>query len=383
MEDLTRAGAPERAFRILQARETGAWLPRVAPAGSPRDATRCPHDRITSSGMMGAVSGASHVVFRIAYARYSDLRDDVTQQMERGGLLVRVQDASALGLDSPVVLELVLPDGTRLQDAGTVLQVFAGFGIAVSVGAELVERARRAANGFDPPGAAPPRHERIDLAAPPPRRTAVASRTMEPLAPPPSARPFRAPAASHQMEPLASPRGTRSSRPTPPPGASDQPSHHASRHASQHASQRSSEPVARPRGTLDPEQGTPRPDAGRAEKIQRALHGTRDERNAILRDRDRTLHPFVLKNPQLNAEDVATIAKNAQMTSDLLQQIAERKEWFQRPAIALALARNPKTPPDLAVRALEHVPLEALRQMAKGVGVLPHVTQAARKKILG
>jgi hypothetical protein len=121
----------------------------------------------------------------------------------------------------------------------------------------------------------------------------------------------------------------------------------------------------------------------RAEKIHKALYGSRDERNAILRDRDRTLHPFVLKNPQLNADDVVTIAKNAQMTPDLLKQIGERKDWFQRPAIAQALARNPKTPPELAVRALDHIPLDVLRQMAKGVGVLPHVTQAARKKLLG
>ena len=119
------------------------------------------------------------------------------------------------------------------------------------------------------------------------------------------------------------------------------------------------------------------------EKVQLALHGTRDERNAILRDRDRTLHPFVLKNPQLDAEDVVTIAKNTQVTPDLLKQIGERKDWVQRPAVALALARNPKTPPELALRALEFVPIEALRQMAKGVGVLPHVSQAARKKVIG
>jgi hypothetical protein len=117
--------------------------------------------------------------------------------------------------------------------------------------------------------------------------------------------------------------------------------------------------------------------------VQKALHGTRDERNAILRDRDRTLHTFVLKNPQLDAEDVVTIAKNAQLAPDLLKQIADRKDWLQRPAVALALARNPKTPPDVAVRALEHVPLEALRQMAKGAGVPPSITQAARKKLLG
>ncbi len=244
--------------------------------------------------------------------------------MALGGLLVKVRDASGLTLDTPVHLELVLPDGTSLQSDSQVLQVFAGFGVAVSVGPELLELARRAACGLDASGGGPARHERIDPGAP------VA---------------WRLPSTPIELqEPEAWPE-----RSGPP-------------------------------GTVSP----PRFDgSSRTEKIQKALHGTRDERNAILRDRDRTLHSFVLKNPQLHADDVVTIAKNVQMMPDLLQQIGERKEWFQRPAIATALARNPKTPPDLAVRALDHVPVDALRLMAKGVGVLPHVTQAARKKILG
>lgn len=146
--------------------------------------------------------------------------------------------------------------------------------------------------------------------------------------------------------------------------------------------ERSSPAIKRP--PTDPHDTPIRSEApSRMEKVQLALHGTRDERNAILRDRDRTLHAFVLKNPQLDADDVVAIAKNPQMAPDLLTQIGERKEWFHRPAVALALARNPKTPPDLAMRALEHVQLEALRQMAKGAGVPPHVTQAARRKLLG
>ncbi len=120
-----------------------------------------------------------------------------------------------------------------------------------------------------------------------------------------------------------------------------------------------------------------------AEKIQKALHGTRDERNAILRDTNRSLHAYVLKNPQIDTEDVTAIAKNAQIGPDVLKLVAERKEWFTRPAIALALARNPKTPADIAVRALDHVPIDALRAMAKGTGVLPHVAMAARKKVIG
>jgi hypothetical protein len=119
-----------------------------------------------------------------------------------------------------------------------------------------------------------------------------------------------------------------------------------------------------------------------ADKIQLALHGNRDQRMAILRDPNRMLHQYVLKNPQTNADDVLAIAKNAMMAPELLKMIGERREWFQRPQIALALARNPKTPPELAVRALDYVPADALRQMAKGTGVPPHVTQAARKKVL-
>lgn len=248
-------------------------------------------------------------MFRVTYARRGELRDDLGQQMARGGLLIKIDDADDLTLDTPVLLTLVLPDGTALAHPTKVLQVLAGFGVAVSVPADLVDQVRRAADGPDAPGAGPAHHERVDPDA-------------APAAPPVPSRPA----------PSAPPRTEAPSR---------------------------------------------------SAKIQQALHGTRDERNAILRDRDRTLHAFVLKNPQLDADDVVAIAKNAQVAPELLKQIGERKDWFQRPAIALALARNPRTPPALAVRALDHVALEALRQIAKGTGTLPHVTQAARKKLLG
>jgi hypothetical protein len=121
----------------------------------------------------------------------------------------------------------------------------------------------------------------------------------------------------------------------------------------------------------------------RPQKIQIALHGNRDQRNAILRDRDRQLHLYVLKNPGINVDDVLSIAKNPQMGQEMFKQIAERADWLQRPQIATALARNPKVPADIAVRALAHVPQDVLRQFAKGTGAPPHVIQAARKRVLG
>lgn len=120
-----------------------------------------------------------------------------------------------------------------------------------------------------------------------------------------------------------------------------------------------------------------------AQKIQLALHGTRDQRNAILRDRNRTLHVYVLRNPGINIDDVAAIAKNPQMGQEMFKQIADRPDWMQRPQVATALARNPKVPADIAVRALAYVPVDTLRQLAKGTGAPPHVVQAARKRVVG
>ncbi|MBI4509475.1 MAG: hypothetical protein HY698_07545, partial [Deltaproteobacteria bacterium] len=66
----------------------------------------------------------------------------------------------------------------------------------------------------------------------------------------------------------------------------------------------------------------------------------------------------------------------------VLKQIAERREWAQRPEIAIALVRNPKTPAPLAVRLLDHVSPAELRHLAKDPGTRPPIQHAARKKVL-
>jgi hypothetical protein len=119
-----------------------------------------------------------------------------------------------------------------------------------------------------------------------------------------------------------------------------------------------------------------------AQKIHLAMHGNRDQRNAIMRDKNRALHVYVLKNPNMNLDDVIAIAKNTQVAPEMYKQISERQDWFSRPQVAIALARNPKVPGEIAIRALAHVAPDALRGLAKGVGAPPHVIQAARRKVI-
>jgi hypothetical protein len=120
-----------------------------------------------------------------------------------------------------------------------------------------------------------------------------------------------------------------------------------------------------------------------AAKIHTAMYGNRDERMRILREGDRSLHRYVLRNPGLRIDEVTFIAKMTAVSPDLLAAIAERREWAQRPEIALALVRNPKSPVPLAIQMLQHVSPGDLRRLAKGSDVRMPILQAARKRVVG
>ena len=123
--------------------------------------------------------------------------------------------------------------------------------------------------------------------------------------------------------------------------------------------------------------------ASKPEKIQMALHGSREQRAIVLRDIDRSLHRFVLQNPRLEMDEVLAIAKMPTVTTDVLAEIGERREWFQRPDIALALIRNPKTPVPTALKLLEFCGVSEVRRLAKDTNTRQAVRAAALKKLSG
>ncbi len=122
---------------------------------------------------------------------------------------------------------------------------------------------------------------------------------------------------------------------------------------------------------------------GPVDRMQQAIHGTRDERAAVLRDPNTSLHVYVLRNPSIQLDEVVGIAKMRTVSPELLKAIADRREWIGRPEIALALVRNPKTAVPVALRALEFVGPAELRVLAKDQNVRTPIAQAARRKVVG
>lgn len=122
--------------------------------------------------------------------------------------------------------------------------------------------------------------------------------------------------------------------------------------------------------------------AGMVEKIQRALKGDRETRFAILRDVNRAVHVHVLRNPGLQLDEVAAIARMTTVSVEALAQIAAKREWGHRPEIAIALVRNPTVPVPVAVELLQYVTAADLQQLAKDSRTREPIQRAARKRLL-
>jgi hypothetical protein len=117
------------------------------------------------------------------------------------------------------------------------------------------------------------------------------------------------------------------------------------------------------------------------EKMQLALSGDREARAYLLRDTNKALHVYVLRNPRLGLDEVIYAAKMSTLSVDALKLIAEHREWGVNSSVCTALARNPRTPVPLVLKLLPRVPLQEIRVIAKGQGRAP-IVQAARKIVL-
>jgi hypothetical protein len=119
------------------------------------------------------------------------------------------------------------------------------------------------------------------------------------------------------------------------------------------------------------------------QKRTNALHGRKQMRMLLIRDRNKTIHPFVIKNPAITLDEIEQIAKMPSVNPDVLRTIAKSREWTRSTTVCRNLVRNPKTPMKEALMLLPKLPMSDLRAMAKSGNVRTAIQQAARKKVAG
>jgi hypothetical protein len=118
------------------------------------------------------------------------------------------------------------------------------------------------------------------------------------------------------------------------------------------------------------------------EKIQLALHGNRDARALLIRDRAGIVQSSLIRNPKISSDEVHALARAPQLAPDCAETLAQHPSWGSSSSIALALVRNPRTPLPTATALVNKLSPGDLRVVAKGLGVRTQVAAAARKRLL-
>lgn len=118
------------------------------------------------------------------------------------------------------------------------------------------------------------------------------------------------------------------------------------------------------------------------EKVQLALHGNRDARQLLMRDRAGVIQSALVRNPKMTLDEIQALARAPQLSPETAETLAQHPVYGMSPQIALALVRNPRTPLPTATILITRLLPADLRTVAKGLGVRSQVAAVARKRLV-
>ena len=117
-------------------------------------------------------------------------------------------------------------------------------------------------------------------------------------------------------------------------------------------------------------------------RMKLAMRGTREQRAKLIRDSNRLVAAAVLSSPKLTEAEVEAFARMANLAEDILRVIATNRAWTKNYNVVAGLARNPKTPPALAMGFLQRLNDRDLKMISIDRNVSEPVRLAARKFVV-
>ncbi len=117
------------------------------------------------------------------------------------------------------------------------------------------------------------------------------------------------------------------------------------------------------------------------EKIRLATLGNKEARNLLIKDPNRLVIHSVISSPKLTEDEVISFAGNKNLSKDVANLIASKKEFLKSYAVKVALVNNPKTAVPTAIKLMPHLMEKDVRNVAKSRGISSVVVAAARRII--
>lgn len=101
-------------------------------------------------------------------------------------------------------------------------------------------------------------------------------------------------------------------------------------------------------------------------------------RDMLVRDPNPQVALAALSGANLTEGDVEKLAASRSVASEILEEIARKRDWINKYKVAAALVHNPRTPPGLGVRLLPRMSVRELGLLSKD----HNVSQAVRSNAL-
>ena len=119
-----------------------------------------------------------------------------------------------------------------------------------------------------------------------------------------------------------------------------------------------------------------------AQRVVRAMKGSREERGILIRDTNKLVSTAVLSSPKLTDSEVEAIAKMANVSEEVLRIIGRTRAWMKTYAVMAALARNPKTPVAMSMNLLARLNDKDVRMISTDRNVPEVLRTTARRKVV-
>jgi hypothetical protein len=116
-----------------------------------------------------------------------------------------------------------------------------------------------------------------------------------------------------------------------------------------------------------------------SEKIKLAYTGSKEERRILIGDSNKLIGLAVLKSRALSVNEVETFAGMRNVDEDIFRRILLNRDWMRKPAVVIALVRNPRVPLDITLPLLKRLPIRELRAVFRDRNLPVALRSTARR----
>jgi len=111
------------------------------------------------------------------------------------------------------------------------------------------------------------------------------------------------------------------------------------------------------------------------------MRGGREERMILIRDTNKLVALGVLRNPRVVEDDVEAFARMRNVSTEVLRQVGQSREWTKSYAVIMALVHNPRTPQGISMNFVPRLQKQDLKKLARSREVPELIRRMAKRTL--